>query len=912
MDLSIADEDHTSQFYFIDFRFLFSPSSEIPAGNVRAQFEARANEVLASEGLAGCYDFFHDFVLTHKINIFRRQAINLNRTSWAGSLNIEQVHRSLIISYWTNRSAPKNWIEIGVAGNKSTKKLVTYLIPQTQPSLRVKWFRAGKEVQDAAMDIQDSILDCGRLLQEYIERHMDYILSSISQVVPSTFVEDPDRNETMSNTGCALVIPLLQEDELRLRIESSTGRPHISPASSQTLQCEDDLSRALYTDWASVINNFKPSFMLQRFKEQASSAGWHVWSRSASSIALRPRSWTAQDWSIHAVLNKSSQIEWSVSEHETRFRANENSPPRRTHLQFDLSSRPPIQEGMKAVIPGASYPLAIPETTRDWDAIARYAWATIHLVTVQGALESLGVQVQTVVTPKPKEGLTFVFDAAGFLRRPALRGFLDKLQLNIDVSSISITGKNVASPAKYININATSRSNPVSRYDLTDFLAGVKNDIEWDCQVSAYQSVLEACGCRILRSTGTALSFAYNSDPLLMCTINRSKTEPITFGGPTLNPHTRVLDRLRLMLIMATSNADPNMFIKALLKALVFTISAVIEFDRLEAEKHDLVFPHIAAASWHIFEVVYRRIASNTQAGGEVFSTIHMKLRTQRTLSGPSKVVWMITFNAMKHAKAVAAEQNHAALKERLSSLAIIKGVVTTNNHIWLVPLDKVGTVLALMDGIVRDLAAAPPLAVKLESKQEAAIGTMSTQQALYNSSSSRRPPSQPQVQSQMQAFAQTSAQGIAQAQPSRALPPPHNSMVPQPQTNQFQPQPRMQGQHIPGQQTITQSFSHTQAQQTQAQALALAQAQLAANVQVQARNQQNQINMQQMQRQRQQQLQQMQMQMQMQQAQAQGQGQGMRGVPREGFTGHRPIPHQQQPQQVLTKQVVEIVELDD
>ncbi|KAK2735629.1 mediator complex subunit [Myotisia sp. PD_48] len=118
LDLSIAHESPSSQFFFVDLRFTFSPASPISKGQVRDNLEHKLNATLLSSGLTGCFEFLHSLVLTQKIIICFRQAITLNRSFLGDNLRVELLHRTLIIQYWVNRPGPKNWIEIGISTNK--------------------------------------------------------------------------------------------------------------------------------------------------------------------------------------------------------------------------------------------------------------------------------------------------------------------------------------------------------------------------------------------------------------------------------------------------------------------------------------------------------------------------------------------------------------------------------------------------------------------------------------------------------------------------------------------------------------------------------------------------------------------------------------------------------------------------
>ena len=66
VDLIIADEDPSSQFWFVDFRLLFSSIGELSSSN-HTSVGARVDEALGSRGLVGCFEVLHEFCLTLKI-----------------------------------------------------------------------------------------------------------------------------------------------------------------------------------------------------------------------------------------------------------------------------------------------------------------------------------------------------------------------------------------------------------------------------------------------------------------------------------------------------------------------------------------------------------------------------------------------------------------------------------------------------------------------------------------------------------------------------------------------------------------------------------------------------------------------------------------------------------------------------
>ena len=185
LDVSIADEDTASQLYFIDFRFTFSPlSPDLPPGRIRNEIEGRTNAILRADGLPGCYEFLHNFVLTHKINILRNQVSEMVRKRWSENLRVEALHRSLVVQYWIHRPGPKNWIEIGIKRGRRKE-------PQKEndvemPFIALRWHRHGKEVLDHDIKIDLANLSFEDILRDVIAAHTNEILSAFKAKVRKT------------------------------------------------------------------------------------------------------------------------------------------------------------------------------------------------------------------------------------------------------------------------------------------------------------------------------------------------------------------------------------------------------------------------------------------------------------------------------------------------------------------------------------------------------------------------------------------------------------------------------------------------------------------------------------------------------------------------------------------------------
>ncbi|KAL8799758.1 MAG: hypothetical protein Q9182_005664 [Xanthomendoza sp. 2 TL-2023] len=179
IDLSIADEDASSQLYFIDIRFLFSPSpAEVPQDQLRGDLEARINLLLRDDGLYGCYRFLHNFTLSHKLNIFRHQAHHMTQGTWSEHLKVEAVHRSLVIQYWVTRPGGKNWIELGIRRHK-VKRLSWLRKEEDEPHIGIRWFRSGKEVNDIPLTLNLGTLSVEAIVKQVTSAHTNLILQEI-------------------------------------------------------------------------------------------------------------------------------------------------------------------------------------------------------------------------------------------------------------------------------------------------------------------------------------------------------------------------------------------------------------------------------------------------------------------------------------------------------------------------------------------------------------------------------------------------------------------------------------------------------------------------------------------------------------------------------------------------------------
>jgi mediator of RNA polymerase II transcription subunit 14 len=261
VDLTIADEDPETQFWFIDFRFLFLPSlSEMPQ-HARAHIESRVNEALMKDGLPGCYKFLHGMVLTHKISEFRRQVVGLARGKWIDGLKVEALNRAVSIQYWLDRygrKGPKSWIILGV---HSGKRKVGRPHPKDTSRLFLRWFRDSKEVKDVDIPFDTVDISAESFLKTVVAKHVNYILTSTyeklqakplfasHEAVVSIFTSTTEPAES------ELKVQLTSDRHLTVRIEPITGRFVLGPLSRLAVKFESKLNEEC-NDPAANAHNF--------------------------------------------------------------------------------------------------------------------------------------------------------------------------------------------------------------------------------------------------------------------------------------------------------------------------------------------------------------------------------------------------------------------------------------------------------------------------------------------------------------------------------------------------------------------------------------------------------------------------------------------------------------------------------
>ncbi|KAG5929425.1 hypothetical protein E4U42_005892 [Claviceps africana] len=321
VDLTIADEDFEKQFWFIDFRYAFRPAPTRLSDSLRSYLESGVNDALAREGLEACYQFLHEFVLTTKIYELRRQALQLSRSSWTGSLNVEPLNRALAVQYWASRSSvtgSKSWVLVAVNSNRRpTGKHDVNSASQ----LVAKWYRDGKEVQENPLEFDVDELSVESLLTNAIAQHVEHILGNIHDrllttarfqgqetgMVLRTSRTDPASSVLTMQVGCS--------EKLSLLVEPMTGAFAIKPQSKFSMQPENQLNNgnSPLEDGVNCLEQVRCAMMENEIHRRSTSMGWSM--RKATMTTEELRSLTKiRDWSRVIWLQKVGwESNWSVA-----------------------------------------------------------------------------------------------------------------------------------------------------------------------------------------------------------------------------------------------------------------------------------------------------------------------------------------------------------------------------------------------------------------------------------------------------------------------------------------------------------------------------------------------------------------------------------------------------------------------
>ncbi|KAK5172980.1 mediator complex subunit [Saxophila tyrrhenica] len=332
VDLSVADEDPATQLYFIDIRLSFEPTTPVLDDRIRGFLEGKINVQLASKGLQGCYDFLHNFVLTHKLTILQDQATELTRGKWFDCIKIEKLRRSLVVQYWAGLPGPKSWIEIGISSGKQT---TTSIRRPATPHISVRWFQRSVEIKGEKLEFDWQQLDVEKCLMHVIERHtasiLDDLRTRICALVPA---DAPFKAKVSDAGGCqvlSLSLPSLRQP-IEVRIEPVTGQYSITPPSTASLNIERRLNNHPTADPARWLAGLPCAVVQDQVFKQADLLRWSpvkhlvrqdnltaVFGEKLQhfSIFTPSRAWS-DDWALAVTFSLQGEKWWAAELEERR------------------------------------------------------------------------------------------------------------------------------------------------------------------------------------------------------------------------------------------------------------------------------------------------------------------------------------------------------------------------------------------------------------------------------------------------------------------------------------------------------------------------------------------------------------------------------------------------------------------
>ncbi|EGS19141.1 uncharacterized protein CTHT_0057660 [Thermochaetoides thermophila DSM 1495] len=291
VDLSISEEDFSEQFWFINFRFDFSPAPAELTPAVRYWMTEKVNNILKTEGLGGCYKYLHEFTLTQKIAELHRQAIALNKGRWANSLRVEKLNRNLGIHYWANRLHSQNlksWIIIGVHSGEDPQGL-----EEPKPSyLMVQWFREGVE-QFIDIPFSQEKLSIEEILEFVTAKHVGYLLFSLFRKFdgkPRFTQGKKARLElnvwTQKPEDYYLSMQLLDDEDLKIQVNPWMGDFITTPSTGPWNRTLNSLGNPA-EEGSKELENFRYIYIISVLKAQGKSHGWSVVRSPISQDELR-------------------------------------------------------------------------------------------------------------------------------------------------------------------------------------------------------------------------------------------------------------------------------------------------------------------------------------------------------------------------------------------------------------------------------------------------------------------------------------------------------------------------------------------------------------------------------------------------------------------------------------------------
>ncbi|ORY15809.1 mediator complex subunit MED14-domain-containing protein [Clohesyomyces aquaticus] len=341
LDTTAFSEDTSDQWHFIDIRLLFSPAPTVAAdGRFYIFVKQQLDNILRQSGLSACFDFLHNFILTHKIAILRLQAYELLRADWAGALKVEPVHRSLVVSYWLDRPGRKSWVEINLASGKPKNGKVSWRGPGIA-SLGIRWFRQGVEVKHVDLKIDWNNLSMERILKRVIALHTSHFLQTARHQITSRLSERSWTKASLNLSesepcDCSFELSLgSPENRIVASMDPVIGKFELRPCTPNAARAERAInqSKEPLASISAILPQLLSSSLLELVQQCTSRLGWRPAARYALKIdavkqavklevmqyaLYTPRGWTTKGsggnmitkWALAAIIDPSGESWW--------------------------------------------------------------------------------------------------------------------------------------------------------------------------------------------------------------------------------------------------------------------------------------------------------------------------------------------------------------------------------------------------------------------------------------------------------------------------------------------------------------------------------------------------------------------------------------------------------------------------
>ena len=640
VNLSVADEDPATSFYFIDIRLLFKPASNILNDRLRGFLEAKVNQELASNGLRACHDFLHNFVITHKLNILRSQATELIRGKWFDCIRPENMRRSLIVQYWAGLPGPKSWLEFGIS---SGKKEAARSRQPAVPQLSVRWFRKGSEVKDDALQFDWRDLDLEKCLIAVIQKHIGWILQDLQERIRKLAGLDSVISAVLRHADELPVLVLNRpsmKQSLHISIEPITGQFSISPPSGAATHTEGRLNNEVSIDVVRQLTSLTSALVQDKVHREADLLGWSTTQNMTRQDNLQnlfgeavrhlsvftPSSAWSDGWALVVTFTSSGEKWWAVSLEEKL-----GDQGRVTGKIFAAARHVPQPESLAtdSLISKATM------TKIERSAVAEVAFCALAKQLKDMRIPyTLERQASSTMTPQNHDGpASTTPSSAMFIRFSSLMGYSDRessktwaaelvrlthhgISMDTDQSGnirhdlrISLEPRQMVHIQKYLTKHedrdlAMNSTGGLAVRFLSPFgqpfvgqIQGRLRSVE---RLDRWMKIIKANGFKCTRASLSKLAFTYSESPQLgvQLSFNIDGSLPIRLklDPPASNPH----QRIRVMLEQNVNNKTDKMF-ETFVPMLAFTLPVLTTSQRLQSvhPQKQMLILHPRSSTWY-------------------------------------------------------------------------------------------------------------------------------------------------------------------------------------------------------------------------------------------------------------------------------------------------------------------------